>query len=139
MSTAQLPSVQQGGAAVGVHYILEVVQQIGDGLALGVGEDIIVVDLRPAGSAAEEQLAAEIAHGVGRGLASRRCRSRPTAMGGFLSRARAAAVKGSLADELIGGRRQRWRWRTWSLLLLRSIVHGNTKLLSIYCCLLACE
>jgi len=87
-STAQLPSLQERGAAVGVDYILEVVQQVGDGLALGVGEDIVVVNLRPAGAAAEEQLAAEIAHGVGRGLASRRCRSRPTAMGGFLSRAR---------------------------------------------------
>jgi hypothetical protein len=72
----------------GVNYILEVVEQVCDRLALRVGQDIIVVDFRSVGRAAEEQLSTEVAHCVGRGLASRRCRGGPVAMGS----ARAASI-----------------------------------------------
>jgi hypothetical protein len=73
---------------VGVNYILEVVEQVCDCFALRIGQDIIVVDFRSVGRAAEEQLSTEVAHCVGRGLASRRCRGGPVAMGS----ARAASI-----------------------------------------------
>ena len=41
---ARRPSLQEGGVAVGMNYILEVVEQVGDGFALRVGQDIIIVD-----------------------------------------------------------------------------------------------
>jgi hypothetical protein len=63
---------------VGVNYILEVVEQVCDCFALRIGQDIIVVDFRSVGRAAEEQLSTEVAHCVGRGLASRRCRGGPS-------------------------------------------------------------
>ena len=37
-----------GGRKGGAHYIFEVVEQIGDGFALRVGEDVVVVDFRAA-------------------------------------------------------------------------------------------
>lgn len=58
---------------------------------------------------------------------------------GWIPLARAAAVKGSLADVLIGGQTVAVAALVSVVVVVEYAVRENTKLLSMYCCLLACE